>query len=78
MTLGTALSGSHREQSNPLRLQVLTPSTVEKANVPALVHVGLSSPQQALPHADFESHLMRGGDCTVGDWVAEYVEDGQL
>ncbi len=58
LVLVLVLLGSHREQSTPLALQELTPSTVEKTNGPALVHVGLSSPQQALPHADFESHLI--------------------
>ena len=54
----TTTSFSHREQSTPLRLQERTPLTVEKANMPALIHSGLFSPQQALPHADCESHLI--------------------
>jgi hypothetical protein len=63
LVLVLVLLGSHREQSTPLALQELTPLTVEKANGPALAHVGLSSPQQALPHADCESHLMSEGCC---------------
>jgi hypothetical protein len=54
--LGTCFS--HREQSTPLSLQELTPLAVIKAKTPALMHVGFASPQQALPHADCESHLM--------------------
>ena len=61
LTMGTCFS--HFEQSTPLRLQELTPlAVVVKAKTPALMHVGLSSPQQALPDADCESHLMRGGE----------------
>ena len=60
LTMGTCFS--HFEQSTPLRLQELTPLAVEKVKAPMLTHSGLSSPQQALPHADCESHLMRGGE----------------
>ena len=56
-TAETTLS-SHREQSTPLRLQKLTPLAVINAKAPALVHFGFASPQQALPHADCESHLI--------------------
>jgi hypothetical protein len=36
----------------------LTPLAVIKAKTPSLMHVGFASPQQALPHADCESHLI--------------------
>ncbi len=62
-------SASHREQSTSFRRQEWTPLTVENDNTPALIHVGLSSPQQAVAHADCESHLMRGGNCTEGGGV---------